>query len=164
MMHALVRANLNSSYKVGHTDNVSITHLHLGDDILLVGNTSLANIKSLKALLLLFEVTLGLKVNFHKSMFVSVNVSNFWLKDDSMVLNCKIGHVPFFYLGLPIGGDSQKLNFWKPLVERVNSRLSWWKSRNLSLDGRLVLMKCLVLSPDLLHFLPQSFCKYDYYP
>nr|ABD32438.2 RNA-directed DNA polymerase, related [Medicago truncatula] len=73
LMHALVHANLNSSYKVGHTDN-----------------------------------------------------------DDSMVLNYKIGHVHFFYLGLPIGGDSQKLNFWKPLVEWDNSRLSWWKSRNLS--------------------------------
>lgn len=54
LMHALVHANLNSSYKVGHTDNVSITHLHLGDDTLLVENTSLADIKSLKALLLLF--------------------------------------------------------------------------------------------------------------
>jgi len=31
---------------------------------------------------------------------------------------------PFVYLGLPIGGDPWKLDFWKPLVNSVISRLS----------------------------------------
>jgi len=52
-----------------------------------------------------------------------------------MVFNCKIGHVPFFYLGLPVGGDSRKLNLWKFLLDRVTSSLSGWKSRNLSLGA-----------------------------
>jgi len=129
--------------QVGKTDNVSITHLQFVDYTLLVGNKSWANIWSLKALLLLFEATSSLKVNFHKSMLVGVNVSDSWLNEASMVLNCKIGHVLFFYLGLPIRGDSWKLDFWKLLVEQVNSRLSRWKNRNLSLGGRLVLLKSI---------------------
>jgi len=57
------------------------------------------------------ELTLGLKVIFHKRMLVDVNVPDNWLNEASMVMNSKIGHVLFMYLGLPIGGDSRKLNF-----------------------------------------------------
>jgi hypothetical protein len=56
-------------------------------------------------------VTSGPKVIFHKNMIVDVNVPDSWLNEASMVLNSKIGHVPFMYPGLPIGGDSRKLNF-----------------------------------------------------
>ena len=75
MMNALVEAGLFSSYKVGANNNlVSITHLQFADDTLLIGDRSLANIRALKALLILFEATSGLKVNFHKSMLVGVNI------------------------------------------------------------------------------------------
>jgi len=47
---ALARANLFSSYKVGQTDNVSITHLQFVDDALIVGNKSWANISTFKGL------------------------------------------------------------------------------------------------------------------
>jgi len=113
---------------------------------LLVVPKSWANIRSLKAILLLFEMTSSLKVNFHISMLVGVNVSESWFIETSLVLNCKIGYVPFFYLGLPISGDSRNLNFWKPLIKIVNIRLYGWKSRNLSLGGRLVLLKYVMYS------------------
>lgn len=72
MMNALVRAGLFLSYKVGQTYNVIISHLQFVDDTLLVGNKILANIRSLKALLIFFEVTSGLKVRFHKSVLVGL--------------------------------------------------------------------------------------------
>lgn len=59
-------------YKGGRSNNVFISHLQFADDTLLVGVKSWANIRDLKALLILFEATLDLKVNFHKSMIVSV--------------------------------------------------------------------------------------------
>jgi len=46
-----------------------------------------------------------------------------------------------FIWGFPIGGDSRKLNFWQPLLNHIKSRLSSRKSRNLSLGGRLVILK-----------------------
>jgi len=45
------------------------------------------------------------------------------------------------YLGLSIGGDARRLIFWNPVLERLKSRLSDWKSRNLSYGGRLILLK-----------------------
>jgi len=146
MMKALVEVGLFSGNKVGANNQVSITHLQFVDDTLLIGERSWANIRSLKALRLLFEVTSGLKVNFQKSMSVGVNIHDSWLVEAASILNCKLGRAPFLYLGLPIGGDPQKLKFCQPLIGRIKSRLSGWKSRNLSLGGRLVLLKSVLSS------------------
>jgi len=113
---------------------------------LLIGDRSWANIRALKALLLLFEATSGLKVNFHKSMLVGVNIHDSWLAEAASLLHCKLGRIPILYLGLPIGGDSHKLKFWQPLLDRIKSRLTGWKSKNLSLGGRLVLLKSVLSS------------------
>jgi len=74
--------------------------------------------------LLLFEEISGLKVNFNKSMLTGVNIPDTWLSEAALVMNCCRGSIPFVYLGLPIGGDSRKLSFWKPVVDRIVSRLS----------------------------------------
>jgi len=95
----------------------------------------------MKAVLLLFEAISGLKVNFHKSMLFGVNVNESWLHEAVIVMHFKHGWIPFLYLGLPIGGDPRKLQFWYPLVERIRRRLSGWKCKNLSLGGRFVLLK-----------------------
>jgi len=70
-----------------------------------------ANVRSLKAVLLLFKAIFGLKVNFNKSMLVGVNVATSWLAEATSILNCKYGQIHFLYLGLPIGGDSYRLIF-----------------------------------------------------
>jgi len=47
---------------------------------------------------------------------VGVNVSASWLSEAAMVLNCKVGSIPFVYLDLPIGGNARRLAFWEPLI------------------------------------------------
>ena len=100
----------------------------------------------MRAILLLFEDLSGLKVNFSKSLLVGIYVNGSWLSEAATMLNCKVGTIPFMYLGLPIGGDASRLIFWEPLINRINSRLSGWKSRHLSLGGRLVLLKSVLSS------------------
>jgi len=94
------------------------------------------NIHALKALLLLFEVIYGLKVNFHKSRLFGVNTSDSWLHKAALVMNCKHGSLPFLYSGMPIGDDPRKLNFWYPPMDQVRNRLSGQKkSNNLSMGS-----------------------------
>lgn len=44
----------------------------------------------------------GLKVSFYKSMLVYVNVLDIWLEEAMVMLNCRVGKIPFLYLSLPI--------------------------------------------------------------
>jgi hypothetical protein len=81
-------------------------------------------VRTIRAVLLLFEQVSGLKVNFNKSMLTGVNIPLSWLSEAASVLNCKTGMIPFVYLGLPIGGDDRKLNFWKPVVDKITAKLS----------------------------------------
>ncbi|CAL5203867.1 unnamed protein product [Lathyrus oleraceus] len=79
-------------------------------------------------------------------MLFGVNVSEFWLHEAALVMNYEHGRLPFLYLGLLIGGDSRKFNFWYPLIDRIKRRLPGWKSRFLSMGGRLILTKYVMSS------------------
>ena len=102
--------------------------------------------QALRKILTLFEAMSGLKVNFHRSVLVGVNVEESWLGEAASFLSCKIGKIPFLYLGLSIGGDVRRLSFWKPIIDRIKSRLSDWKSKNLSYGCHLILLKFVMSS------------------
>ncbi|CAJ2674421.1 unnamed protein product [Trifolium pratense] len=112
----------------------------------LQASESWANVRALRAVLVLFESLSGLRVNFHKSMLVGVNIPESWLVEAASALCCKVGKIPFLYLGLPIGGDPRRLSFWEPVLDRLKNRLSGWRSRFLSIGGRLVLLKSVLTS------------------
>ncbi|GAU22997.1 hypothetical protein TSUD_98260 [Trifolium subterraneum] len=146
MMRALVQSNSFTGYSIGTVSPVVVSHLQFADDTLLLGVRSWANVRALWAVLMLFEVVSGLRVNFNKSMLVGVNIADSWLIEAASVLGCRVGTMTFMYLGLPIGGDPRRLSFWEPVVNRIRSRLVGWKSRFLSFGGRLVLLKLVLTS------------------
>ncbi|MCH83355.1 putative non-LTR retroelement reverse transcriptase, partial [Trifolium medium] len=146
LMEAMVERNLFTGYSVGDITPVSVSHLQFADDTLLLGSKSWANVRALRAVLVLFESMSGLRVNFNKSLLVGVNIPDSWLVEAASVLCCKVGKIPFLYLGLPIGGDPRRLGFWEPVVNRLKNRLSGWRSRFLSYGGRLVLLKSVLSS------------------
>jgi hypothetical protein len=106
MMRALVHSEIFTGYSIGEGSSAAISHLQFADDTLLMGVKSWANIQALRAVLFLFEAVSGLKLNFHKSMLVGVNVAETWLAEAANVLGCSVGRIPFMYLGLPIGGST----------------------------------------------------------
>ncbi|GAU51587.1 hypothetical protein TSUD_414310 [Trifolium subterraneum] len=144
LMEALVERNLFSGYSMGSEAPVSVSHLQFADDTLLMGTKSWANVRALRAALVLFESMSGLKVNFNKSLLVGVNIPDSWLGEAASALSCRVGKIPFLYLGLSIGGDPRRISFWEPMLDRLKSRLSGWQSRFLSFGGRLILLKSVL--------------------
>jgi len=45
--------------------------------------------------------------------------------------------IPFKYLGLEVGGNPRKKQFWEPIINKIKARLSVWKGRFLTMAGRI---------------------------
>lgn len=99
----------------------------------------------------MFEIVSGLKVNFHKSLLLGINIEADWLVGAAGFLNYKVGEFPFVYLGLPIGANMRRKTSWQPVLDKIRGRLSSWNSQHLSLGGKIVLLKSV------LHALPIYF-------
>jgi hypothetical protein len=41
----------------------------------------------------------------------------------SRFLNCRIGRIPFIYLGLPVGANPRKFSTWLPMIDVLKKRL-----------------------------------------
>jgi len=59
LMKSLVAEGLFRGYHIGHQDTMQISHLQFADDTLIIGEKSWANIRSMRATLILFEEVLG---------------------------------------------------------------------------------------------------------
>ena len=63
LMLSLMEAGLFHGYKVGSDNDLCLSHLQFDDDTLIIGNKSWLNVRSMRAILLIFEELSGLKVN-----------------------------------------------------------------------------------------------------
>ncbi|KAK2449092.1 hypothetical protein QL285_008322 [Trifolium repens] len=86
MMRAVVQSNIFRGYTVGSGTPTVVSPIQFADDTFLMRVKSWANVRALRAVLALFAAVSGLKVNFHKSMLVGVNVAESWLAETTSVL------------------------------------------------------------------------------
>ncbi|XP_071694652.1 uncharacterized protein [Rutidosis leptorrhynchoides] len=102
------------------------------------------NIRRLMKLLKCFELTSGLMVNYHKSNLIVVGIDKDEVENMAKLFGCKVGTIPFMYLGLPVGGNMKRAEYWKPVMDKFEKRLSDWRARSGSFDGRLTLVKSVL--------------------
>jgi hypothetical protein len=144
-MRRAVEISLFKGFSI-RANGPSVSHLQYADDTLCIGDASVDNLWSLKAILRGFELASGLKVNFWKSCLIGVNVSNEFMESACNFLNCIRGVVPFNYLGLPVGANPRRMSTWLPMVEKIRSKLFSWKNKHISFGGRLVLINSVLNS------------------
>jgi hypothetical protein len=145
VMRKTVELGLFRGFKVGSGD-VLVSHLQYADDTLCIGEASVENLWTLKAILRGFEMASGLKINFWKSCLLGVNVSEEFLEMGCSFLNCKRGVVPFKYLGLPVGANPKRIATWEPLLDQIRRRLNSWENKFISFGGRIVLLNSVLNS------------------
>jgi hypothetical protein len=75
---------------------------------------------------------------------MGVQVDDSFLGVASKFLNCKLGKLPFIYLGLPVGANPRKEATWDPVIEVLQKRLHSWKNRFVSLGGRVILINSVL--------------------
>ena len=101
-----LKENMLRGVKVGRPE-IECCMLQFADDTLFMCEDSFSNIFIIKAILRVFELTLGLKVNFHKSKLTGIKVERHSLEIYARTLNCGFMQIPFKYLGLQVGGNPQ---------------------------------------------------------
>ncbi|KAJ0482676.1 hypothetical protein HanIR_Chr13g0656551 [Helianthus annuus] len=121
-----------------------ISHLCYADDVIFMGEWSETNILNLNRILRCFYVCSGLRVNLNKSSLYGVGVEEEEIENMTNRLKCRKGSMSFGFLGLTIGANMKRIKFWKPVVDKFNTKLSAWKAKCLSFAGRMILAKAVM--------------------
>ncbi|XP_058741555.1 uncharacterized protein LOC131613933 [Vicia villosa] len=96
--------------------------LQFADDTIIIAEGNTANLWSMKSILRGFELMSGSRINFHKSIFYGFNVGEWYLEAASSFLSCKVGSLPFKFLGVRVGDNPRKLSMWKDLIMMLRGK------------------------------------------
>jgi mannosylglycoprotein endo-beta-mannosidase len=122
-----------------------ISHLMFNDDLLLFGQASTTSMESFMRALQLFCSMSGQQVNQDKSSILfSRNVNVEVRKQLVEVSGFKEAHNLGTYLGVPALSKAPRRSDFQYLVEKVKVKLAGWKAQQLSLAGRITLVKSVI--------------------
>jgi len=133
-------------------DNASCPVLQYADDTLIVLKAAPGDVIRLKNLLDQFATATGLRINFHKSTIVPMNVDAADLPGLLDILGCRQDSFPQTYLSMPLSNVKLNLSAFTPLIARVDKYLSGWQASLLNAMGRTVLVNA-VLDSSLIYIL-----------
>ena len=144
-------------------NQIEVSLLQFADDTLVVCQDTIQNVFTVKTILKCFELAAGLRVNFHKTKIGAIGVQAQQILVYAKMLNCAQMSIPFKYLGVLVGGNPRKVEFWKEVIDKVKRKLSTWKGKKLTLAGRVCLIKAVFTAIPLYYFsifrAPVSVCK-----
>ena len=127
-------------------NGLSVNVLQYADDTLIFSRPDSDKVVNMGRILRCFQLISGLKINFGKSRLSGIGVDEQVLQIWADLLHCSIESLPCNYLGLPLGANPRSKNIWQPVIDRFNSRLSRWKGSQLSMAGRVTLIKSVLSS------------------
>ena len=106
---------------VGMTDYPVIQYI---DDSILVLPACPLQVSLIKEILTDYASLIGLKINFQKSTLIPINLDETESTSLANIFGCSMGHMPFTYLGLPLGRSKPSVQDLMPIVCRVKRRLT----------------------------------------
>ena len=92
----------------------------------------------------MLEFMSGLSINYDKSSIIPLNCNADWMSRMCGILSCSNGRLPMKYLGIPLRANPKRIETWRPIINRIEKKLSAWKMKILSQAGRFVLLKICV--------------------
>jgi hypothetical protein len=105
--------------------------------------------RNLKCLLSCFGLMSGMRINYHKSELILVNIENRDVVNRwAEIFGCPVGAFPIKYLGIPLHYTKLSREDPQPLVDKIIKRIAGWRGKLLSRAGRIILIKtCLAGIP-----------------
>ncbi|GMI95172.1 hypothetical protein HRI_003186500 [Hibiscus trionum] len=147
MLRKASQLGLFEGFKIGRSvERIQISHLQFADDLLIFCGASEIQIKNVKRVLQVLEISSWLKLNMSKSKLFGINVSNDCIEAWANSIGSLWGKLPTDYLGLPLGAKRNSIALWKPVIQKFHHRLEGWQPHILSIGGRLMLIRSVLTS------------------
>lgn len=128
-------------------NGLPISHLFFADDCLLFTHAKASQANIIRDVLQEFCKASGLKVNIHKSCFMSSkNVTHIKVAKVASIVNFKHTVNLGKYLGFPMWTGRVKNSDFFFLMDKINNRVAGWKGKLLSRAGRVTLAKSIIVA------------------
>jgi hypothetical protein len=126
-----------------------VISLQYVDDILLFMGGNEDQARNLKWLLSCFELMSSMRINYHKSELIPVNIENVYeVNRWAEIFGCPVGTFPVKYLGIPQHYTKLSREDLQLLVDKIIKRITGWRGKLISRAGRIILIKtCLASIP-----------------
>lgn len=98
---------------------VMVSHLQFADDTLIFCPTKRKILTNIRRVLVCFQVLSGLRINFSKSAIIALGKDRGWGESMAEKLGCKLVKFPISYLGILLGANTNNIETWNPVVEKV---------------------------------------------
>ncbi|XP_073360031.1 uncharacterized protein [Aegilops tauschii subsp. strangulata] len=106
---------------------------------------ALSKLLFIKEILVDYASSIGLRINFHKSTLIPINLSNETALAFASFFGCSVGSMSFTYLGLPLGTTKPTILDLMPLVCSAERRLTSTITV-MSYGGKLSWLNAIVTS------------------
>lgn len=125
-----------------------ILSLQYADDTIRFSSAEEIHVRNLKYILMWYEQISGMRINFHKSELVPINLDPEKAHSLAHILCCPLGSFPMKYLGISLHYDNLSREDIQPLVDKLLKKIAGWRGKLLSLTARAMLIKtCLASIP-----------------
>ncbi|OAY63461.1 putative ribonuclease H protein [Ananas comosus] len=99
-----------------------------------------------------FEWVSGLKINMNKTELYYLGTNANRAKRLTDILGCRVGNLPFRYLGLPLHIKHLRKEDWAPIISSIEMRIQGLKAKLLSHGGRIILVNSVLSNLPLFYF------------
>ncbi|KAL0288308.1 UNVERIFIED_CONTAM: hypothetical protein Sradi_7100600 [Sesamum radiatum] len=147
MFHVLLK--LRAQYEGEFTyhwkcSELGILNLCFADDVLLFCAGDIASVRTIHGVLVEFGRLSGLHVNPNKSTIILSRAVQRERQDILNIVGFQEGTLPIKYLGVPLTASRLTITDCQPMIEKLSRRLAGWSHLNLSMAGRVQLIKSVL--------------------
>lgn len=151
-MADLLQAAINDAFRKGKiqlpfpcVSQTDYPVIQYADDTILAMPACPQQAAIIKEILVDYASSIGLRINFHKSTLIPINLSEGTALGFANLFGCSVGSMPFTYLGLPLGTSKPTILDLMPLVCSAELRLTSMIAM-MSYSGKLSWLNATVTS------------------
>ncbi|XP_057775358.1 uncharacterized protein LOC130994327 [Salvia miltiorrhiza] len=123
------------------------THLLYADDILIFYKATMQNARAIRDIFLYYGVISGQDCSREKSqLFFAKGILLCYQRQISRALGFSVKKLPTVYLGVPLFAGSPRAVHLAAIKDKIINKFSRWKGMQLSMAGRLCLVKSIIQS------------------